>query len=185
MWNHGPMDMTDLEDVAHRYKKATEALDAVRAEMQTTAVAVLQRPGVKQADVARITGWSREHLRRLREKAEMEALRRKVKELSDPTTQTTPARNPAPHRQGPPAHRTAPPEPPAELHLSPEAAALSYDRAKMLAKQAEAQRPDWGMEIRRELRHVDEQWRWHVMVEAGMQAGYIDVPYEGSEETRA
>jgi hypothetical protein len=76
------MDMTDLEDVAHRYKKATDALDTVRTEMQATAVALLQQDGVKQADVARVTGWSREHLRRLKEKAELEALRRKVDELS-------------------------------------------------------------------------------------------------------
>ncbi len=87
------MDMTDLEDVAHRYKQATDALDTVRAEMQTTAVTLLQQDGVKQADVARVTGWSREHLRRLRDKAdeaaerarreaEVEALRRKVEELS-------------------------------------------------------------------------------------------------------
>lgn len=117
MCDHVPMDMTDLEDVARRYGEATNALDAVRTEMQTMAVALLQQPGTKQADIARITGWSREHLRRLRDKAEaeaekarhdaeMEALRRKVEELSaaaqlpagksatkDPSRTATPTRS--------------------------------------------------------------------------------------------
>jgi hypothetical protein len=80
----------DLEAVVRRYNEASEALEAARADLQTAAVAALQG-GAKQADIARATGWSREHLRRLREKAEaeaqkaeMEALRKKVEELSAP-----------------------------------------------------------------------------------------------------
>jgi hypothetical protein len=82
----------DLEAVVRRYNEASEALEAARADLQTAAVAALQG-GAKQADIARATGWSREHLRRLREKAEaeaqkteMEALRKKVEELSAPAS---------------------------------------------------------------------------------------------------
>lgn len=127
------MDMKDLEDVAHRYKKATDALDVVRTEMQGTAVALLQQDGVKQADVARITGWSREHLRRLREKAEteaqkaeVEALRRKVEELSatapPPTTRSTGPRPAAAPKQ---QHPRPKPEPQVDGRpLSDEEAAI-------------------------------------------------------------
>lgn len=137
------MDMKDLEDVAHRYKKATDALDVVRTEMQGTAVALLQQGGVKQADVARVTGWSREHLRRLKEKAEMEALRRKVEELSAPAEPPTPPRGPSrspdPQRQTP--ARKPVPEPNVEGRplLDDEAkrfAELARSRAKPLQIQA-------------------------------------------------
>lgn len=98
MWNHGGMDTANLEDAARRYRKAEAALDTARADLQTEAVTFLQRyadeRGV-QATAVRITGWSREHLRslgkkaqeeaeRARREAEVEALRRKVEELSAP-----------------------------------------------------------------------------------------------------
>ncbi len=134
------MDMKDLEDVAHRYKKATDALDVVRTEMQGTAIALLQQDGVKQADVARVTGWSREQLRRLKEKAEMEALRRKVEELSAPAAQPVPPRGPsrapAPQRQAP--TRKSAPEPregrPLTDEEAKEFAALARERASEMQK---------------------------------------------------
>lgn len=135
------MDMKDLEDVAHRYKKATDALDAVRTEMQGTAIALLQQDGVKQADVARVTGWSREHLRRLKEKAEMEALRRKVEELSAPAEPTVPprgpSRSPEPQRQAP--TRKPAPEPkegrPLTDEEAKEFATLALERASEMQGQ--------------------------------------------------
>lgn len=134
------MDMKDLEDVAHRYKKATDALDVVRTEMQGTAIALLQQDGVKQADVARVTGWSREHLRRLKEKAEMEALRRKVEELSAPAESPVPPRgpnrSPEPQRKAP-ARKPAP-EPkegrPLTDEEAKEFAALALERASEMQK---------------------------------------------------
>lgn len=173
----------DTADTYARYKAHYEGERALKPEMLEHADRDL-KAGATVGQLAAWTGLTPEVFRR-------RARALGVKRKRPPTVgklkpdQTAPQAANQPHWQGPPAHRTTPPEPPAGLHLSPEAAALSYDRAKMLAKQAEAQRPDWGMEMRRELRHVDEQWRWHVMVEAGVQAGYIDVPYEGSEETSA
>lgn len=124
------MEMTDLEDVAHRYKQATAALDAVRTEMQTTAIALLQQSGVKQADVARVTGWSREHLRRLKEKAEMEALRRKVEELTAPAEQAAPPRGP--NRAPAPERRPRPVQPDPQVEERP----LTDEEAKTLAELA-------------------------------------------------
>jgi hypothetical protein len=120
------MDMTALEAAAHRYQAANEALENARAEMQTTAVAVLQG-GAKQADVARITGWSREYLRRLRDKAaneareaELERLRKQVEELTNPgppSTRTRPAA--ATPRVQATATMPEPPAPPRESSSKP------------------------------------------------------------------
>lgn len=179
------MDMKDLEDVAHRYKKATDALDVVRTEMQGTAVALLQQDGVKQADVARVTGWSREHLRRLKEKAELEALRRRVDELST-TKKPSPAVD-APRQQvtetlpeGPAA------EPPEHLGISPEVAALSYEEARTLFVEAETKHMQWGITQRRHVARVPSAWRFHAGVQAGVTAGHIELserPVSSQEET--
>lgn len=81
------MDTSALEAAAQRYKRADDALTTARDTLQTEAVAAL-RSGVKQAEVVRITKWSREYLRRLRDaadkrdaEAEVEALRQQVAEL--------------------------------------------------------------------------------------------------------
>lgn len=109
MCNHGHMDTANLEYTARRYRDAEAALEKVRAELQIEAVAFLQQHASErgaQAAAANITGWSREHLRGLRKKAdeeaerarreaEMEALRRKVRELSGSNGQAEP-RSPRP-----------------------------------------------------------------------------------------
>jgi len=63
------MDTAALDRAAQRYRNAEEALEDARTELQTEAVRALQA-GVKQVEVARRTGWTREYLRRLRQKAE-------------------------------------------------------------------------------------------------------------------
>lgn len=59
----------DLTAAARRYRKAEAALDTARTELQQAALAALA-DGIKQAEVSRITGWTREHLRQLKRKAE-------------------------------------------------------------------------------------------------------------------
>lgn len=158
------MDMKDLEDVAHRYKKATDALDVVRAEMQGTAVALLQQDGVKQADVARVTGWSREHLRRLKEKAEMEALRRKVEELST-NKKPSPAAT-TPRQQVTQAVRTPVPS------ISPRVLALPLDRVAWLVNKAETASPEWVEGIRQEYPHLQGPDLDYLIVDLGHQKGF-------------
>lgn len=61
------MDTAKLELAAQRYREAEAALDAARADLQTEAIAALASTDERgaQATVVRITGWSREYLRRL------------------------------------------------------------------------------------------------------------------------
>lgn len=158
------MDMTDLEDVAHRYKKATDALDTVRTEMQTTAIALLQQDGVKQADVARVTGWSREHLRRLKEKAELEALRRRVDELST-------AKKPSPAVATPRQQVTETLRKPVPS-ISWKVLALPLDRIAWLVDKAETTSPEWVEEIRQEYPHLQGPDLDYLIVDLGHQKGF-------------
>ena len=172
------MDMTDLEDVAHRYKQATAALDTVRAEMQTTAVTLLQQPDIKQADVARVTGWSREHLRRLREKAELEALRRRVDELST-AKKSRPAA--APRQQVTQTLRRPVPS------ISPKVLALPLDRIAWLVDKAETTSPEWVEGIRQEYPHLQGPDLDYLIVDLGHQKGFkipeLDEPSAADEAT--
>ncbi|MER7176867.1 hypothetical protein [Streptomyces mesophilus] len=62
------MDTAKLELAAQRYREAQAALDAALVDLQAEAVAVL-REGGDAAEVARITGWNRRHLRKVRARA--------------------------------------------------------------------------------------------------------------------
>ena len=157
-------ETSDLEDVAQRYKSATDVLDTVRTEMQETAVALLQQDGVKQADVARVTGWSREHLRRLKEKAELESLRRKVDELSA-TKKPSPAVA-TPRQQVTQALRKPVPS------ISPKVLALPRERVKELADLARDHYPDWVEEIQREYPHPRGPDLDLLIVHLGHQKGF-------------
>ncbi len=66
------MDTAKLELAAQRYREAEAALDAARADLQTEAVTFLQQTDERgaQAAVVRVTGWTREYLRRLVKAAE-------------------------------------------------------------------------------------------------------------------
>lgn len=61
------MDTAKLELAANRYREAEAALDAARADLQAEAVTFLTGTDERgaQAEASRITGWTREHLRRL------------------------------------------------------------------------------------------------------------------------
>ncbi|MEU6520464.1 hypothetical protein [Streptomyces sp. NPDC046978] len=61
------MDTAKLELAAQRYREAEAALDAARADLQAEALAYLRSTDERgaQATVVRITGWTREHIRRM------------------------------------------------------------------------------------------------------------------------
>ena len=63
------MDTAALDRAAQRYRDAEEAFDDARRELQAEAVRAL-KAGAKQVDVVHKTGWTREYLRRLKQKAE-------------------------------------------------------------------------------------------------------------------
>lgn len=66
------MDTARLEFAAQRYREAEAALDAARADLQAEALAALEQSDERgnQAAVARITGWTREYVRRIKNKAD-------------------------------------------------------------------------------------------------------------------
>lgn len=66
------MDTAKLELAAQRYRDAKAALDAARTDLQTEAVAALRQEGKRgdQAEVACITGWTREQIRLLKKAAD-------------------------------------------------------------------------------------------------------------------
>ncbi|MER8002936.1 hypothetical protein [Streptomyces sp. NPDC095613] len=68
------MDTAKLELAAQRYRDAEEALEAARSNLQAEAVAALRQTDERgsQAQVARITGWTREYVRKLIKKADTE-----------------------------------------------------------------------------------------------------------------
>jgi hypothetical protein len=66
------MDTAKLELAAHRYREAEAALDTARADLRAEAVAAMRQDPKRgdQAEVARITGWTREQIRLLMKAAE-------------------------------------------------------------------------------------------------------------------
>lgn len=65
------MDTTALDAAAKRYRRAEAALDKARAELTDEVVATLQATDERgaQAEVARRTGWSREQIRQIMQRA--------------------------------------------------------------------------------------------------------------------
>lgn len=172
------MDTANLEAAARRYRDTEAALDTARTNLQAEAVTFLQQHDERgsQAAAARITGWSREHIRNLwkkaeeeaersRRDAEVEALRRKVDELSA-------TKKPSPAVATPRQQVTqAIPEPPDLTGIFPEVAALPYGRIKELAETAEARQPKWVEEVRRDYPDADERRLHYLIVNVGMLCG--------------
>lgn len=166
MWDHDRMDTSRLEQAARRYRDAEAALDSARADLQTEAVDFLRSTDERgvQAAVVRITGWSREHLRRLKEKAELEALRRKVDELS-----TTKKPSPAvatPRQQVTETLRKPVPA------ISSKVLALPLDRVAWLVDKAETTSPEWVEGIRQEYPHLQGPDLDYLIVDLGHQKGF-------------
>ena len=69
------MDTAKLELAAQRYREAEAALDAARSDLQAEAVTFLRQTDERgaQAAVVRVTGWTREYLRRLVKSSEENA----------------------------------------------------------------------------------------------------------------
>ncbi len=56
--------MTDLESAARTYRKAKAALEAARPQL-ADAIVEAARGGMRQAEIVRITGYTREMVRRI------------------------------------------------------------------------------------------------------------------------
>lgn len=66
------MDTAKLELAAQRYREAEAAFEAARTDLQAEAINYLRQTEERgaQATVVRITGWTREYLRRLMKSSE-------------------------------------------------------------------------------------------------------------------
>lgn len=181
MWDDDAMDTANLEAAARRYRDTEAALDTARANLQAEAVTFLQQHDERgsQAAAARITGWSREHIRNLwkkaeeeaersRREAEVEELRRKVEELSTskkPSPATAPSRQQV--TQSVPEHETV-----KDSVVSPQVLALPEGRVKELAEAAEGRHPEWVEQIRAAHPNADEHRMRYLIVEAGVREGF-------------
>lgn len=69
------MDTANLELAAQRYRDAQNELDAARVDLQAEVVSLLSSTDERgaQAQVARITGWTREQIRLLMKAAREES----------------------------------------------------------------------------------------------------------------
>lgn len=65
------MDTTALDAATRRYRRAEAALDKARTELTDEVVAVLRSTDERgaQAEIARRTGWSREQIRQIMQRA--------------------------------------------------------------------------------------------------------------------
>ncbi|MFG3140781.1 hypothetical protein ACGFZA_31820 [Streptomyces sp. NPDC048211] len=65
------MDTTALDAATRRYRRAEAALDRERAALTAEVVALLQSTDERgaQAEIARRTGWSREQIRQIMQRA--------------------------------------------------------------------------------------------------------------------
>jgi DNA-binding phage protein len=64
--------VTTLEDAAQTYRHAKDALDQARPAL-AAAIVDAARAGTKQADIARISGYTREQVRRICRAAGLQA----------------------------------------------------------------------------------------------------------------
>ena len=66
------MDTAKLELAAKRYREAEAALDSARTDLQAEAVTFLRQTDERgaQAAVVKVTGWTREYVRRLMKSSE-------------------------------------------------------------------------------------------------------------------
>ncbi|MGW1616363.1 hypothetical protein ACWCQZ_44345 [Streptomyces sp. NPDC002285] len=66
------MDTAKLELAAQRYREAEAALDSARTDLQAEAVTFLRQTDERgaQAAVVKVTGWTREYVRRLMKSSE-------------------------------------------------------------------------------------------------------------------
>lgn len=68
------------------------------------------------------------------------------------------------------------PEPPENAGVSPEVAALPYEQARDLFKDAETRHIQWAFRMRRTLGTVPPERRAHLGVQAGVDEGLIQLP---------
>lgn len=163
-----------LAELSASFTKAEARLEAARKALNDGIVDILMARALGPSEVTRLVPYERQHVGRIAKAAGVPPLRERTVVSAKKAAATGPTPSASP-RRSPTAKRTGG-APPAELGLSPAVVALSEDQVRLLSGQAEAQHPNWGREVRRELHGTPARWMRHAIVEAAVQAGYVDVP---------
>ncbi|MCF3101455.1 hypothetical protein IPZ58_07655 [Streptomyces roseoverticillatus] len=159
-----------------RYKRAREAEAELKDPVREQAARDL-KAGATVSDLARLTGLTAEYFRRIARAEGVERKRAPTVGKLAATPAPAPSRAAAPRWEGA-LSKSLTEQPPTDLGLSLAVAALTEDQVRLLAGQAEGQHPDWGREIRRELRGTDPRWIRYAIVETALQAGFVDLSHD-------
>lgn len=152
-------------DLFAQYKAHVEGERKLKPEMENAADRALA-DGATVGQLARHTGLTPEVFRRRARKLGIEHKRPPTVGPLKQEPAPAPAAVPDPVPTGPPEH----------LGISPEVAALTYEEARTLFVEAETKHMQWGITQRRHVARVPSEWRFHAGVQAGMEAGHIDLP---------
>lgn len=169
----------DANDVFTRYKELYEGERELKPTMREMAEREL-KAGATIGQLARLTGLTPEVFRRMARDLGVERKREPtVGKLTPAPTAAAPRRQAA----SPVPADAAPTEHPG---VSPEVAALSYEEARDLFKDAEVRHVQWAFKMRRTLSTLPPGRRFHAGVQAGVDEGLIELPGAdpaSSEET--
>lgn len=158
-----------------RYKQAAEIIRNDKKPVLKAAEEAL-RQGAKSPELAAMTGMSGQTFRTLAEKIGVDARSKPPTtgpEAEARKSQALPAPTPVPRVATPLLGMS---EPPAELGLAAVIAKMSRPAAKILMKPVEAERTDWLTEQRAKFAEVEDRWLTHALLQAAVNAGYVELP---------
>lgn len=189
-------DSDPIAAAAARYKRDEAKAKQSRQGLTELVLEALRQPDAAPTDIARRAEWTAAYVRKLARdngvhadpsyKARTETARARLLAAASLEAATKPKES----RPAAPTRRRQAPEPvaaqsPAHPDVSPEVAALSYEQARDLFKDAEVRHVQWAFRMRRTLGSIPMERRAHLGVQAGVDEGLIDLPERpaGSEET--
>lgn len=158
-----------LAELTGRYETAETHLEQVRKEVTEEIAAILMARTLGPSEVTRLSPFERQHVGRIAKAAGVPPLRE--------ATVVSRAKATAPKGSRPAAAAPrqqvtqAVPALPDLTGISPEVAAMPYERIRELAGTAEARLPEWVEEIRKEYPGADEHRLRYLIVNVGHRQG--------------
>lgn len=162
-----------------RYKRAHETERELKPGMRDAAANAI-RAGASNQELAALTDLTSEFFRKLAIEIGVDNRRKaptvgREAEARRAVTPTPPAPAPvAPPRAAAPLLGMS--EAPPELMLAAVVERMSVKAAGFLVKQAERAQPQWVAEQRNRFAEVDPRWRSHALLQAALNAGYVELP---------
>ena len=176
-------DSDPIAAAAARYKRDEAKAKQSRQGLTELVLEALRQPGAAPTDIARRAEWTAAYVRKLARdngvhadpsyKARTETARARLLAAASLEAATKPKE---PRPAAPTRRRQAPEPVAAHPDVSPEVAALSYEQARDLFKDAETRHVQWAFRMRRTLGTVPTGQRFYAGVQAGVDEGLIDLP---------